>query len=70
MRESGEALLPHEYGHISGKLRDHIIDSRQNFAMTAILFAMVQVAQPFHGDSLVLIPQNGKAGTAQGEIGA
>ena len=69
VRESGEPLFPHEYIDVCGQFAEQIVDGGEDFAMTGFAVSRVQMAQTLNLNVFTLIPLNGKARTAQRQIG-
>ena len=68
VRESGEALFPHEDVNASRLFAEQIVDGGEDFAMTGFAVSRVQMAQALNLNVSTLIPLNGKARTAQRQI--
>ena len=64
VRESGEALFPHEYVDAFRPFAEQIVDGGEDFAMTGFAVSRVQMAQTLNLNVFTLIPLNGKARTA------
>ena len=69
VRESGEPLFPHEYVDPYRQFAEQIVDGGEDFAMTGFAVARVQMAQALNLNVSTLIQLNGKARTAQRQIG-
>lgn len=69
VRESGKALFPHEYVDAFRLFTEQIVDGGEDFAMAGFAVSSVQVAQALNLNVFTLIPLNGKARTAQRQIG-
>lgn len=69
VRESGEPLFPHEDVDTFRLFEEQILDGGENFAMAGFAVSRVQMAQALNLDVSTLITLNGKARTAQRQIG-
>ena len=69
VRESREALFPHEDVDIFRPFAEQIVDSGEVFAVAGFAVSRVQMAQALNLNVSTLIPLNGKARTAQRQIG-
>lgn len=69
VRESGEPIFPHEHIDVCGQFAEQVVDSGEDFAMAGFAVSRVQVAQALNLGVSVFIPLNGKARTAQRQIG-
>lgn len=69
VRESGEPLFPHEYIDVCGQFAEQIVDGGEDFAVAGFAVSRVQVIQALNANVAFLIPLNGKARTAQRQIG-
>lgn len=68
VRESGEALFPHEDVNASRLFAEQIVDGGEDFAVTGFAVSCVQMAQALNLNVFTLIQLNGKARTAQRQI--
>lgn len=68
VRESGEALFPHEHVDVFRLFAEQIVDSGEDFAVTGFAVSRVQMAQALNLNISTLITLNGKARTAQRQI--
>lgn len=68
VRESREALFPHEDVDIFRPFAEQIVDSGEDFAVTSFAVSRVQMAQALNLNVSILITLNGKARTAQRQI--
>ena len=69
VRESREALFPHEDVDIFRPFTEQIVDGGEDFAMTSFAVSRVQMAQTLNLNVFTLIPLNGKARTSKRQIG-
>ena len=69
VRESGETLFPHEYIDAFRQFAEQIVDSGEDFAVAGFAVSRVQMAQALNLNVFTLITLNGKARTAQRQIG-
>ena len=69
VRKSRETLFPHEYVNPGRLFAEQLVNGGENFAMGGLAASRVQVAQALDSDDAVLISLNGKARTAQRQIG-
>lgn len=68
VRESGEALFPHEDVNASRLFAEQIVDGGEDFAVTGFAVSCVQMAQALNLNDSILVSLNGKARTAQRQI--
>ena len=68
VRESGEALFPHEHVDVFRLFAEQIVDGGENFAMAGFAVSCVQMAQALNLNDSSLVSLNGKARTAQRQI--
>ena len=68
VRESGEALFPHEDVDIFRPFAEQVVDSGEDFAVAGFAVSRVQMAQALNSGVSVFILLNGKTRTAQRQI--
>lgn len=69
LREAGKRPLPHEYAGAWRLSGYEVADGGKNLAVTGPAFAVVQMAKPHNRNFAALILKDGKAGTAQRQVG-
>lgn len=69
VRESGEALFPHEDVNAFRLFAEQIVDGGEDFAMAGFAVSRVKMAQALNLNVSILVALNGKARTSKRQIG-